>query len=243
MVTVIENVWRQAVQTFSKHNFVAAHAFDDNFAKLKSLADRITASDVQLDSRLLDATYHSIGHLNRRKPPVTYIEIYEDSYFTIGIFILKPGAKIPLHDHPQMYGILKVLSGTVKIQSYNVLPNELQNDSTEEYSIKNTLLAEKVPEVHLNETSLACVLTPVDRNLHEIHSVNGAAAFLDILAPPYDSDAPGTGNRACHYYKELPSKERRHEEPRERTFTKLFHIPSPPDFWSDSAPYKGPVLR
>ena len=40
--------------------------------------------------------------------PVTYVQLYEDKDVTIGVFILKRGTKIPLHDHPDMHGILKV---------------------------------------------------------------------------------------------------------------------------------------
>lgn len=40
--------------------------------------------------------------------PVTYMMIYEDSDVHICIFILKNGVSLPLHDHPNMVGILKV---------------------------------------------------------------------------------------------------------------------------------------
>ena len=37
--------------------------------------------------------------------PVSYIKILESKYFTLGVFILKNGVSIPLHDHPGMHGI------------------------------------------------------------------------------------------------------------------------------------------
>ena len=37
--------------------------------------------------------------------PVSYINIYESKYFTVGVFILRNGVSIPLHDHPGMHGI------------------------------------------------------------------------------------------------------------------------------------------
>ena len=37
--------------------------------------------------------------------PVSYINIFESKHFTLGVFILKNGVSIPLHDHPGMHGI------------------------------------------------------------------------------------------------------------------------------------------
>ena len=43
-------------------------------------------------------------------------------------------------------------------------------------------------------------LHPREENLHEIATVEGPAAFLDILSPPYGPDHRTGTERECHYY-------------------------------------------
>nr|CAD7589509.1 unnamed protein product [Timema genevievae] len=244
MATRIEKLWKQALLTFSNKNVLPPQVFDESFAKLKALAEDVTAVDVKLDSSLLNPSNQT--HRSQTvKPPVTYVEIYEDDTVTIGIFILRPGARLPLHDHPHMHGILKVISGKLKLQSYT-LRNRSQSIGEKKSLLSRvlrpkSLVAEKHPEVIVDETSGACVLTPVEKNLHEIHSIDGPAAFLDILSPPYDSDVPETAERSCHYFVEMPQST--DEEMLHNNMTRLYQVRSPSDFWSESAPYQGPNLR
>lgn len=79
-----------------------------------------------------------------------------------------------------------------------------------------------------------CLLTPNDRNVHEITAVDGPAAILDILAPPYDGN-----ERDCSYYRELIS----HWDPRNNSsITWLMTIPPPVSFWCKEVPYAGPRI-
>uniref|UniRef100_A0A1B6L6N8 2-aminoethanethiol dioxygenase n=1 Tax=Graphocephala atropunctata TaxID=36148 RepID=A0A1B6L6N8_9HEMI len=250
---LIEIVKRQAILTFSKLSGVSSN-FEENLSKLKSLTNKITSADVNLDSSLL----HTIPNgTSEENAPVTYIQVLDDPNLTIGIFVLKPGARLPLHDHPLMYGILKVVHGTVHIQSYSMvadtnglkeeaIPQGVISVHPEDIALSQdtlykqvTLLARKEQAVYVNETDVSCVLSPVTGNLHEIHSVDGPAAFVDILAPPYGSDIPGVGPRPCRYFKEIGDVAVEHDEDK-RPVKKLIRIPSPPDYWSSSAPYQGP---
>lgn len=126
MTSKIECVLRQALITFSGAN--TSKAFHDNLVKLKRNANELDARSVGLDFRLLrwdtDESIRNFNNLpectfiHRHPAPVTYIEVFEDQNVSIGVFVLRDGAKIPLHDHPYMYGVLKVIYGKVKIQSY-----------------------------------------------------------------------------------------------------------------------------
>ncbi|PSN50528.1 2-aminoethanethiol dioxygenase [Blattella germanica] len=234
MATLIERVGRQALFTFANRSTITIKKFEENFEMLKRMADELTAADVNFNLENLP-----VGRRDSKRPPVTYIKIYEDPYVSIGIFVLRPGEKLPLHDHPQMYGILKVIAGTVKVQSYSIVNNlplagkvlYLVGDKT-----PHRLSAIKFPPVTVNENSTACYLTPEEQNLHEISSVDGAAAFLDILAPPYDANDAGA-EQTCHYFKE--------EKPNglsEGEVT-LLTIPTPPEYWNDTALYEGPKIR
>ena len=48
--------------------------------------------------------------------------------------------------------------------------------------------------VSVTKDSPVCVLTPDDQNVHEITAPDGAAAFQDILSPPYGEE------RVCGYF-------------------------------------------
>ena len=52
------------------------------------------------------------------KAPVTYIPVSENKDVSMGIFIIREGQGIPLHDHPHMHGIIKCLKGNLKITSF-----------------------------------------------------------------------------------------------------------------------------
>lgn len=125
MTSKIESVLRQALTTFS--GAYTSKAFHDNLVKLKQNANELDARSVGLDFRLLRWDTYELNHnidisgstfVQHRQAPVTYIEVFEDQNVSIGVFVLRDGAKIPLHDHPNMYGVLKVIYGKVKVQSY-----------------------------------------------------------------------------------------------------------------------------
>ena len=48
---------------------------------------------------------------------ITYMHIHEEPSFSIGVFILPPRCEIPLHDHPGMSVLSRVLSGSLEIFS------------------------------------------------------------------------------------------------------------------------------
>lgn len=102
-----------------------------------------------------------------------------------------------------------------------------------------------------SDSSGPCLLTPVQDNLHQIDAVGGPAAFLDILAPPYDPD----DGRDCHYYKVLQpagqwdgpdgkSSEQQQVEEKEKDAEVmwLLEVPQPEDFWCVGEPYPGPTV-
>ncbi|CAB1459565.1 unnamed protein product [Pleuronectes platessa] len=49
----------------------------------------------------------SSGAAGLQSPPVTYMHICETEVFSMGLFLLRPGASIPLHVHPDMNGNLR----------------------------------------------------------------------------------------------------------------------------------------
>ncbi|XP_071441479.1 2-aminoethanethiol dioxygenase [Hetaerina americana] len=258
MASVVEKLIIQAIQTFSRTKAPSTQSFQSNFSQLKLLAEKITAEDVNLHESL--SKYNKKRSSNGQDAPVTYIEIFENEDVTVGIFVLKSDTRIPLHDHPHMHGILKVILGTVKIQSYSALPN-VKNPTPE--CLKNSIagrgdflfseslkkqeivISKKMPEIACTFSDGALILTPSDKNLHEIRCVEGPSAFLDVLAPPYSSSSSEEDPRVCHYFTEAPKTQIVSNEdvnPKE-DHTWLLQIPCPKEFYCDTADYCGPVIN
>lgn len=76
-------------------------------------------------------------------------------------------------------------------------------------------------------------MCPIEGNIHQVDIVDGPAAFIDILAPPYRTDIPNVGKRYCRYFKEVNVSGN----------IKLVVVPDPKDYWSDTATYMGPPLK
>ena len=105
MSSAIQKVVQSARRTFSRkfERFVLdSDDFASSLCELKTLLDGLRAKDVGLEvSQAIKSTGPNIA-------PVTYIKIHEDQDVSIGIFVVKEGQKIPLHNHPKMHGLLKV---------------------------------------------------------------------------------------------------------------------------------------
>jgi hypothetical protein len=107
-----------------------------------------------------------------------------DPSFHASVFALAEGETIPLHDHPRMDVISKVLRGRVRVRAY-------------EWVDAAALCARACGELILGEDDGALVLRKSSGTLHTITALEGTA-FLDLFAPYYDDVA-----RPCSYYKEV----------------------------------------
>ncbi|RVE60022.1 hypothetical protein OJAV_G00194710 [Oryzias javanicus] len=211
--------------------------------KLISLVTAVRAADLKIAPRRSKGDSGAAGLQN---PPVTYMHICETEAFSMGVFLLRPGASIPLHDHPGMNGMLKVLYGKVNVRCFDKLeggaspPFEPPLEPLQRASVWRSVLRSVA---QYSEESGPCLLTPVRDNLHQIDAVEGPAAFLDILAPPYNPD----DGRDCHYYRRLQTAAGEgtvakggQKEKDEEVW--LLEIPQPEDFWCGGEPYPGPAV-
>ncbi|XP_025774188.1 2-aminoethanethiol dioxygenase [Puma concolor] len=263
MASLIQRIARQACLTFrgsggcrsaSDHGAAPGYeapmpqGFPENLSKLKNLLTQVRAEDLNIAPRKA-----TVQPLPPNLPPVTYMHIYETDGFSLGVFLLKSGTSIPLHDHPGMHGMLKVLYGTVRISCMDKLEaggGQRPRAPPPEQQFEPPLKARERDAVRLGvlrsraeytEASGPCVLTPHQDNLHQIDAVDGPAAFLDILAPPYDPD----DGRDCHYYRVLePVRDKELsgsacDLPKE---VWLLETPQADDFWCEGEPYPGPKV-
>ncbi|XP_030610118.1 2-aminoethanethiol (cysteamine) dioxygenase a [Archocentrus centrarchus] len=253
---LIQKIAKQAYTTFKGLKSSANgdnEVVEDKLNELISLLTAVRAADLKITPRKTKA---SSGAARLHSPPVTYMHICETEVFSMGVFLLRTGASIPLHDHPGMNGMLKVLYGTVNVRCCDKLEKNLTVSTVppvfdpplaplQMASVWRAMLGSVV---EYSENSGPCLLTPVRNNLHQIYAVDGPAAFLDILAPPYNPD----DGRDCHYYKVLQSaletetdvkghQEQQGEKEKEEEVW-LLEIPQPEDFWCGGESYPGPEV-
>ncbi|XP_051523613.1 2-aminoethanethiol dioxygenase-like [Myxocyprinus asiaticus] len=244
--SLIQKIASQACLTFKNCTspvFGDNKVFLDQQAQLVTLLSEIRAADLKIAPPKKVCVS---SHQSSAVPPVTYMHICETDVFSMGVFLLKSGASIPLHDHPGMNGMLKVLYGKVNIRCYDKLDKADGSESENERQFEPPLMPFQGDDVRratlrssgqYSDQSGPCILTPLKDNLHEIDAVDGPAAFLDILAPPYDPD----DDRDCHYYKVLQTAEKKSEQSDDNE-TWLLEIPQPDDFWCGGEPYPGPKV-
>ncbi|XP_005112958.1 2-aminoethanethiol dioxygenase [Aplysia californica] len=200
--------------------------------------NKIKATDLRFDVSEIEEREANLKEYQRA--PVTYMPLLDESSHTMSVFILKQGSSLPLHDHPQMYGMLKVICGKIKVTSYSVIESEPMPENVENiltYSrSRRTRSNDMVKTVIKNEDVIVssedgcCVLSPSEGNIHEIHPLTNIAAFLDVLAPPYADDD------SCHYYHEVAS------DKADQTKRWLVEVAQPRSYWCDTIRYKGPQI-
>ena len=235
----LKEVVREAAHLLSKVQ--TNTQFEDSINKLAHRVNQLTLSDVYLKEEFIENQNRLRG---KGHPNSLYISIFEDVYISVGIFILKSGTKIPIHDHPLMYGILKVLYGSVYIQSYSHINDIIMERKNAVCLPSKGYYYEEIlfPDSHikmyrnspviLNATNDCVVVTPTN-NIHEVRAHNGPAAFLDVLVTPYFTFMKGGESRDCTYFEEVTNDT-------ETVILKKSKIPS--DFVTKVIPFEGPEL-
>lgn len=152
--------------------------------RLLALAERVTLADLGLPV--------TVPHRER----LSYGAVHHGEKFWIGIFYLPAGALLPLHNHPKMTVISRVMYGTVRIQSYDWIDADEYKRPQVEGSVR---LAKLVSDETVTADSHCSLLHPEQGNIHSFYAVT-ECAILDVISPPYDRP-----DRPCSYYKERHS--------------------------------------
>lgn len=152
---------------------------------------------------------------------VRYLHISEvPDQYSIGIFVFAPYSRIPLHDHPDMCVLSRVLYGDLQRLSLDLAREEDNSfsmdsngfgDKTKRSSWlggwwnKMESFRRKLPKgskqafknhVDYLQAPDVTVLYPYEGNLHQFVAGPDGAAVLDVLLPPYDN----VHNRDCTFY-------------------------------------------
>lgn len=155
---------------------------------------------------------------------VRYIHITEvPEQYSIGIFVFPPFARIPLHDHPEMCVLSRLLYGDLQCLSLDLPDDRPEDEGNQQQQLPQPSMfspsssfqpvrpgnsdprqhglpegsrrALKNPIKHLHAPDVS-LLFPYKGNLHEFFAGPNGAAVLDILLPPYDADH----DRDCTFY-------------------------------------------
>lgn len=219
MTSLFAKIIRQAKITFDHKNI---EIFRTNFYELKLLVDQLKIHDLNINTNLISSAAFSI----QSKAPCTFVDIYENDHFTMSVFILKQNFTMPIHDHPNMFGILRCIEGELKVQSFS--ETQLENDPVRIGRVN----ARAEPSKILTISTESAVLTPKTGNYHEITAGDEISAFFDILAPPYES--PIYGVRKCSFYRKIQDGELEN--------VILQRVPTPSSYYCDSGPYEPPEV-
>ncbi len=175
-------------------------------AQLQTLRDAVDALRIDdFDGAVLGSARAGEHGSNGGCGEVKYQHLSQGQGYSMGVFVLPPAGCIPLHSHPGMCVISKLLYGDLRVRSYTF---------SEDHETSLSLLAAGgVARALVSEHNLSAPATsgstearatptllslgPTEGNLHEFTTVGGCAIF-DVLAPPYDDDH----GRRCIYYRQ-----------------------------------------
>ncbi|RLN35638.1 plant cysteine oxidase 1 [Panicum miliaceum] len=157
---------------------------------------------------------------------ITYVHIHECDDFSMGVFCFPAGATLPLHDHPHMVVLSKLLYGSMRVSSYDWVTAPRSRSGPRKGGLAKVVAVDELREAPCR----ASVLFP--RSGGNIHTLTAATpcALLDVLAPPYAEDLgrPST-------FSDMPV-------PSLSGFAVLEQAELPEDFRVAGAPYVGPEL-
>ncbi|KAI3386534.1 hypothetical protein SNEBB_006068 [Seison nebaliae] len=188
---IITQIFHSAIQYSC-----SVHRSNQIYKNICSFLKQLTLEEFQLDN-LNNGKETSSQSYEKKKnnelfksdmANVFYMELVQIEQLTVALFIIKPNANIPLHNHPDMHGIMKVMNGNCQLQIFT--PQQILEDDL------TLTLNELYEKDSMRTIGDICHLTPEKNNIHEILSThsNDPLIFFDILTPSYSNE------RDCIYF-------------------------------------------
>ncbi len=144
--------------------------FDED-AYLKKVSEM--ANKLHLNDKAITDIYENYN--NRRKNFPEFTKMHKELSFEITLLEFEAGEKIPLHNHPDMSGVILCSSGKIAIDNFDLLKEKSTNDK---------LLLNFVSSVELT-TGMVGSLSSTKGNIHQLEAKE-FTRLIDIFTPPYD---------------------------------------------------------
>lgn len=159
-------------------------------SEIRSLLSRATIDDVGL-LKVGGKAFRLEQNLSRFRHIAT-ITLFESPAATVTIFVLPPQTVLPLHDHPRMHVLCKVLAGSISTVGFDWANAVEPGGSGEAILVKRELSTVDAPLAEIGPSTGGIV--------HEIRNPaedgGDCAVFCDVITPPYSP----IGESSCTYY-------------------------------------------
>uniref|UniRef100_A0AAF5PV35 Uncharacterized protein n=2 Tax=Wuchereria bancrofti TaxID=6293 RepID=A0AAF5PV35_WUCBA len=202
---------------------------DDNAVEREILSERACRLVSTLTLDMIGAILPDRLGLESMTAPMYYVDIYESEHIHACLFGFKScNFMFPLHDHPDMYGFVKVLRGALAINSYTKLSHDEQKilKRTKWNTLSSNVVIARFEGITNRWHSDDCVyLGPKFGNIHSLTPLEDGAAFFDLLMPGY-------GDKPCTYFKNVI------QNPKLKQACLLQKIAEPEDYYCQLLPYE-----
>ena len=169
----------------------ADDAFDqERGLRLCDAVARLPADDI------LSAACADVDSASTLAPDVIgYIHLYESEHVSMGIFLLPAGSRIPLHDHPGMTVVSRVLRGSLHVRSYDWAAGSCGETGPRRPGGGDAVRVFDGLVGSGTERETSVLFPGSNGNVHAFEAVEDCAV-LDVICPPYNAAA----GRPCTYY-------------------------------------------
>ena len=185
---IIQNIYENLKNINNMKEIIKTPLQCNNIVQCLQLMNSVTLTDLGLNNKNLENVNRSFC-----------MHIVETNNFHVSIFIIPKNSKLPLHDHPNMSVLSKVIKGTLKMKSYNIIEKNIEMKSGKKM-FPAQIIHDNIIKTNQDKSWL---LTPSINNIHEFEAINETAVVFDVLMPPYDDN----DERPCNFYEEYIDNE------------------------------------
>ena len=184
LITTVKEMSLRSKQAGNSISFLDHTWNDPGCQKLIQQMNNISLNQLGIEGP--DDPYHFQKKLNR----IT-VEGSED--YRLVLFFMKKGARMPLHDHPNMCVFFRMLFGKLNYKSYDKVDEKFKYNqfSLDEYQemleSKKKISARLVNKTVLHGPQFLMV-RPSRNNMHEFVAEENTC-FFDICLPNYTADS------------------------------------------------------